>query len=65
MRDILNATHLEDNYPTQYSTFYDLKEKMIYLYLFHLSYFDFFEVIFLPEENGEVNRFVFRNTEGL
>ena len=33
MGDILNATHLEDNYPTQYSTIYDLKEKMIYLYL--------------------------------
>ena len=35
MRDILDATHLEDNNPTQYSTIYDLKEKMIYLYLFH------------------------------
>ena len=35
MRDILDATHLEDNNPTQYSTIYDLKDKMIYLYLFH------------------------------
>lgn len=35
MRDILNETHLEGDFPTQYSTIYDLKEKMIYLYLFH------------------------------
>ena len=35
MRDILSATHLEDSYPTLYSTIYDLNEKMIYLYLYH------------------------------
>jgi hypothetical protein len=35
MRDILNETHLEGEYPTIYSTIYDLNEKMIYLYLFH------------------------------
>jgi len=35
MQDILNETHLDGEYPTQYSTVYDLKEKMIYLYLFH------------------------------
>jgi hypothetical protein len=35
MRDILSATQLEDDYPTQYSTIYDLKENLIYLYLFH------------------------------
>ncbi len=177
MRDILNATHLEDSNPTQYSTIYDLKERMIYLYhfhnfeeqkvfdlgeelakgdhvyqmenlfedtfayfifarterwrqnqireeyspielesfsydaylgdykgsedldmafeyysvdfvngdlvlkllpdkawmkleptseteFFHISYFDFFDITFLPEENGEVNGFVFSNTEG-
>ena len=31
---------------------------------FHISYFDFFEITFLPEENGEINRFVLRNAEG-
>ena len=35
MRDILNETHLEGEYPTIYSTIYDLNEKTIYLYLFH------------------------------
>ncbi|MCK5795110.1 MAG: hypothetical protein KAH12_10405 [Anaerolineales bacterium] len=35
MRDILSATQLEGDYPTQYSTIYDLKENLIYLYLFH------------------------------
>lgn len=35
MRDILNETHLEEEYPTQYSSVYDLKEKVIYLYHFH------------------------------
>jgi len=177
MRDILNETHLDGDYPTQYSTIYDLKENMIYLYLFHnyeevrvfdldeelakgyrvysmdnlfddtldyyifsrtergrqadirsnyypveldasinsaylgtyqgpedldmlfdyysvdyadgdlvlkmipdkawmkleptseteffhLSYFDYFEITFIPEENGEINRFVFNNFEG-
>jgi len=35
MRDILNETHLDGDYPTIYSTIYDLKENKIYLYLFH------------------------------
>jgi len=35
MRDILNSTHLDGDYPTLYSTIYDLKENLIYLYLFH------------------------------
>lgn len=35
IRDILNATQLEGDYPTQYSTIYNLKDKLIYLYLFH------------------------------
>lgn len=35
MRDILVATQLGDDYPTQYSTIYDLKENLIYLYHFH------------------------------
>ncbi|TFG48588.1 MAG: hypothetical protein E4H33_03900 [Anaerolineales bacterium] len=35
MKDILNAVHLEDGYPTQYSTVYDLNKGLIYLYHFH------------------------------
>ncbi len=35
MRDILNAVHLEGDYPTQYSTIYDLKGGLVYLYHFH------------------------------
>lgn len=35
IRDILNEVHLEDDYPTQYSTVYDLKKGLIYLYHFH------------------------------
>jgi hypothetical protein len=35
IRDILDEVHLENDYPTQYSTVYDLKNGMIYLYHFH------------------------------
>lgn len=35
MRDIMDAVHLEDEYPTQYTTVYDLKAGLIYLYHFH------------------------------
>lgn len=35
MRDIMDAVHLEDDYPTQYTTIYDLKQGLIYLYHFH------------------------------
>jgi len=35
MRDILNETHIEEGSPTQYSTVYDLKDKLIYLYHFY------------------------------
>ncbi len=48
IRDILNATHLEDDYPTQYSTIYDLKENLIYLYFFHN--FDEVKIFDLDEE---------------
>ena len=48
MRDILNATQLEGDYPTQYSTIYDLKENLIYLYLFHN--FDEVRIFDLDEE---------------
>ena len=51
MRDILDATHLDGDYPTQYSTIYDLKEKEIYLYLFHN--FDEVRVFDLEEELAE------------
>lgn len=34
-RQILEATHLEDPAPTQYSQVYDLKNNQIYLYHFH------------------------------
>lgn len=45
---ILDETHLDGDYPTQYSTIYDLKEKKIYLYLFHN--FDEVRVFDLGEE---------------
>lgn len=48
MRTILDATHLEGDYPTQYSTIYDLNEKKIYLYLFHN--FDEVRIFDLDEE---------------
>lgn len=35
IRDILDEVHLEGDYPTQYSSVYDLKKGLIYLYLFH------------------------------
>lgn len=35
MRSIMDAVHLEDEYPTQYTTIYDLKQGLIYLYHFH------------------------------
>ena len=35
MRDIMDAVHLEEDYPTQYTTIYDLKQGLIYLYHFH------------------------------
>lgn len=35
IRDIMDAVHLEDEYPTQYTTVYDLKGGLIYLYHFH------------------------------
>lgn len=47
IRDILNEVHLEGDYPTQYSTVYDLKGGLIYLYLFH-NYGN--EVVFNLEE---------------
>jgi hypothetical protein len=31
---------------------------------FHVSYFDNFKIAFLPEENGDVNRFIYRNQDG-
>jgi hypothetical protein len=34
-RQILDATHQEGDYPTQYSNIYDLKAGIMYLYLFH------------------------------
>jgi hypothetical protein len=34
-RQILDATHQEGHYPTQYSNAYDLKAGIMYLYLFH------------------------------
>ncbi len=48
IRDILDETQLDGDYPTQYSTVYDLKEKVIYLYLFHN--FDEVRVFDLEEE---------------
>jgi len=48
LRDILSATQLEGDYPTQYSTIYDLKENLIYLYLFHN--FDEVRIFDLDEE---------------
>lgn len=50
IRDILDEVHLEGDYPTQYSTVYDLKEGLIYLYLFH-NYGN--EVVFNLEEELE------------
>ena len=47
IRDILDEVHLEGDYPTQYSTVYDLKAGLIYLYLFH-NYGN--EVVFNLEE---------------
>ncbi len=47
IRDILDEVHLEGDYPTQYSTVYDLKRGLIYLYLFH-NYGN--EVLFNLEE---------------
>lgn len=51
--EILNETHMEGNYPTQWSIIYDLEEYNIHLYYFH----DFNNVIIfnLHEEleNGE------------
>ncbi|MEJ2448044.1 MAG: hypothetical protein P8Y37_08915 [Anaerolineales bacterium] len=35
IRDILDEVHLEGDYPTQYSSVYDLKKGLIYLYFFH------------------------------
>ncbi len=40
-RQILDATHQEGDYPTQYSNVYDLKARVMYLYLFH----DFEQVV--------------------
>ncbi len=34
-RQILDATHQEGDYPTQYSNIYDLRAGIMYLYLFH------------------------------
>ena len=34
-RDILDAVHVEGEYPTLYSNVYDLKHKTVYLYYFH------------------------------
>ncbi len=31
---------------------------------FHLSCFDHFDITFLPDENGEVNGFIFINSDG-
>jgi hypothetical protein len=42
-RDILNATHQEGDVNTLYSTIYDLKQGLIYLYYFH----DFDHVVIL------------------
>ena len=35
IRNILNETHNEEKYKTQYSNIYDLKNKIIYLYYFY------------------------------
>lgn len=40
-RQILDATHQEGDYPTQYSNIYDLRAGLMYLYLFH----DFDQVV--------------------
>lgn len=34
-RQILDATHQEGDFPTQYSNIYDMQAKVMYLYLFH------------------------------
>jgi hypothetical protein len=33
--EVLDAVHQEGSYPTQYSTLYDLKNQLIYLYYYH------------------------------
>jgi hypothetical protein len=45
---VLDAVHLEGTYPTQYSTVYDLKNQLIYLYYNHN--FDQVKVFDLSEE---------------
>ena len=35
IRDILDATHQERDYPTQYSNIYDLNARRVYVYYFH------------------------------
>lgn len=35
VRNVLDATHQEGNFPTQYSNVYDLKRRIVYLYYFH------------------------------
>lgn len=45
---ILDVTHQEGNYPTQYSTIYDLKNSLIYLFYYHN--FEEFIIIDLNEE---------------
>ena len=57
MRDILSATQLGVDSPTQYSTIYDLKENLIYLYLFH----DFENVrVFDLDQELEKGKHVYR-----
>jgi len=40
---VLDATHQEGNYPTQYSNIYDLKNGIIYLFFFH-NYEEFVKI---------------------
>jgi len=45
---ILDATHQEENYPTQYSNIYDLKNCHIYLFHYH-NYEEFIEIDLIEE----------------
>jgi len=45
---VLDAVHQEGAYPTQYSTVYDLKNRLIYIYYYHN--FNFVKVFDLSEE---------------